>query len=69
MLYTCENHDSIVVYEGNYGSTKCPSCHLDDEKTTLELEVGELKDRIEELEGDIKSLEEAATAHSEEPNA
>ena len=47
MIHTCEEHDSVVVYESTRGAV-CPVCQ----------EIEGLKEEISDLEGQIALLEE-----------
>lgn len=60
-LRTCEEHDSVVVYEGR----DCPVCtlkkerdELEGERDSLKVERDELGDRVEELETEVEDLRE-----------
>jgi hypothetical protein len=71
---TCENHgDAIVVYPYGYRE-KCPCCEAIAEKESVESELEQTKvsletanETIEELNADIKDLQEAAPENSGGP--
>ena len=51
-----QGHDEVCYDDSGY--TQCPVCAVIDEKADQETEIDQLKERVDELEDDVKSLEQ-----------
>lgn len=50
----CRDHDDDLAYEGR----ECPACALAQALERKEIEIAGLQERIEDLEGHVRTLED-----------